>query len=211
MAFANVTLPAAKASGIVVLTAELVKALTPAAERAFLDVLRDGLRAFLDQQFIDPTVAAVAGTSPGSITNGITGTASSGDPAKDLRTVIAALGNAESIALLMSPANAAMIGSTGALRDLGPFVTIVTSTALADNLVAVDASAILIADDGGIEISLVRHAALQMDSAPATPPATMTSLWQENKVGIKVERFINWQRARASAVALVTGADYAGA
>jgi hypothetical protein len=35
------------------------------------------------------------------------------------------------------------------------------------------------------------------------------SLWQMNLVGLKATRFINWNRARATAVRRITGVAYA--
>jgi HK97 family phage major capsid protein len=75
--YASVTLSFAKASGIIVLTEELVRLSTPSAEAAVRDELVKGITAFLDVQFVDSTVAAVANVNPASITNGVTGTAAS--------------------------------------------------------------------------------------------------------------------------------------
>jgi hypothetical protein len=42
-----------------------------------------------------------------------------------------------------------------------------------------------------------------MDSAPDNPAlatTVMTSFWQNNLVGLRAERFINWKKARAGCV-----------
>jgi len=74
----------------------------------------------------------------------------------------------------------------------------------------VDAAAIVVAaGDAGVDVS--REAAVEMNSTPTSPPTAATvliSLWQHNMTGVKVERFLNWAKARADAAALVTGADY---
>ena len=50
-----------------------------------------------------------------------------------------------------------------------------------------------------------------MDSAPASPAdARIVSLWQNNLVGLRAERFINWKRARANGVQYLTGDGLAG-
>jgi hypothetical protein len=79
-------------------------------------------------------------------------------------------------------------------------------------MILVLANEILLADDGTVTIDASREASLQMDSAPDSPPSATTvlvSLWQNNMIGIKAERFINWQRRRAQAVAWIDGAKYA--
>jgi hypothetical protein len=49
-----------------------------------------------------------------------------------------------------------------------------------------------------------------MNDAPAAPDATTVfrSLWQDNLVGLRAERMINWQRARTAAVYYLTDAAY---
>jgi len=47
---------------------------------------------------------------------------------------------------------------------------------------------------------------------PSVPvPTSLVSLWQTNSVGIRAERFINWGKRRASAVAYLTGVAWGGA
>jgi hypothetical protein len=36
----------------------------------------------------------------------------------------------------------------------------------------------------------------------------MVSLWQSDAIGLRAERFINWQRRRAAAVAYLDGVAY---
>src|SRR5262249_45428357 len=60
----------AKAAGIVVITQELARFSSPSAELKVRDDLGAQMVTFLDQQFIDPGVAAVANVSPASVTNG---------------------------------------------------------------------------------------------------------------------------------------------
>lgn len=64
---------------------------------------------------------------------------------------------------------------------------------------------IFLGDEGGIQVSMSDQASIIMDDAPdsssVTPKAAqMVSLWQTNSVGFLVERFINFQKRRASAV-----------
>ncbi len=79
-------------------------------------------------------------------------------------------------------------------------------------VILANASDIYLADDGQVVIDVSREASLQMDSAPTqassepgspnAPVATdVVSLWQTNSIGLRAERFINWKKRRAQAVA----------
>lgn len=75
----------------------------------------------------------------------------------------------------------------------------------------VNASDIWVGDEGGINVDMSDQASLQMDDAPTqhgdgTPTATsVVSLWQNNLVGFRAERTINWAKRRATAVAVLSG------
>ncbi len=88
--YAAVTLGFAKASGIIVLTEELVKLSTPSAEAAVRDEMVKGVTQFLDGQFVDASVSAVSNVNPASITNGVTGTPATGVDLSDARSDISA-------------------------------------------------------------------------------------------------------------------------
>ncbi len=80
-----------------------------------------------------------------------------------------------------------------------------------DMIVLVRAPDILLADDGGVTIDVSSEAALQMSDGPDDPvtaATTMVSLWQNNLVGIRAERFIHWKRRRDAAVQYIAGAGY---
>lgn len=75
------------------------------------------------------------------------------------------------------------------------------------------AAEILLADDGQVTIDASREASLQMETAPdspATASTTFVSLWQQNMLAIKAERFINWVKRRSTAVQYITSAVYTG-
>jgi HK97 family phage major capsid protein len=228
-AFATVTLTFAKAAGIVVMTEELVKFSSPSAEMVVRESMIAGIAQFLDQQFTDPAVAAVANVSPASITNGATTTASSGVTGAaaraDLSAQIAAFTAAdmplEGSVWLMNDSNAFGIGlSLNALgQPLFPGVgqeggtimgrPVIVSNNVGARIILVHAPSILFADEGGVSIDVSREASIQMDSAPANPSDATTvlvSLWQRNLVGLRAERFITWLRARTAAVRVITTA-----
>jgi HK97 family phage major capsid protein len=229
--YASVTLSFAKASGIIVLTEELVRMSTPSAEAAVRDELVKGAQAFLDVQFVDSTVAAVANVNPASITNGVTGTAAGGTTPAFARSDIAAriaalvaLGYpVNELVILMSESIGFNLGL--ALNAIGsPLfpglnatggsiigVPVLTSQGVGNQVIIAHAPSILMADENGVEIDISREASLQLDSAPTDPidaTATMTSLWQANLVALRVERWITWGKARSTSVDRITGVAY---
>ena len=125
-----------------------------------------GIADFLNAQFIDPAVAAVANVSPASITNGVTPTASSGTLAANALTdtkalvasFVAAHPDLDSAVLLMSPRSAFALSASGNLPDLrlnggSVFgIPVLTSSALGTNIVMVDPTCVLIADDGDVQV-----------------------------------------------------------
>jgi HK97 family phage major capsid protein len=218
-----VTLSIAKCAGIIVISEELARVSTPSAEAVIRQDMIAGIAAFLDVQFTDPTIAAVANVSPASVTNGVTIIPSVGTTPANARTDIQALAAAMLAAnistagstLLMSETNALALAS--ALNPLGQSLfpglsatggsalgyTVLTSQALGTNVILLNGEGILIADDGGVEIDVSREASVQMDSAPTNPAdatTVLTSLWQNNLVGLRADRIINWKRARTGSV-----------
>jgi HK97 family phage major capsid protein len=79
-------------------------------------------------------------------------------------------------------------------------------------IILANASDILLADDGQVVIDASREASLQMDTTPDSPPTSstvMVSMWQQNMMAIKAERYINWAKRRADCVGFISGAKYA--
>lgn len=234
-AFATVSVGFAKASGIIVLTEELVKLSTPSAEETIRNEMVAGVRQFLDGQLTTPSVAAVANVNPASITNGAPTAAASGATAAAARADIVAriqtftaadlslseseiwMNESNAFALanalnaLGQPLFPGFTGQTGSIiMGLRARVTNVVGT----NVILVHTPSILFADDGGVNIDASREASLQMDSAPANPSDATTvhvSLWQRNLVGLRAERFISWTKARTAAVTYISAAAYTGA
>lgn len=232
--FATVSVPSAKAAGIIVLTEELVRISSPSAEATVRQEMIDGMAAFLDSQLVDPAVAAVANVNPASITNGAATAAASGATAAALRADLAArvaTFTAANIPLegsvwLMNDSNAFAAGiSLNALgQPLFPGMSqnggsimgipVIVSNNVGARIILVHAPSILYADEGGVAIDVSREASIQMDSTPANPSDATTvlvSLWQRNLVGLRAERMITWIRARTAAVTYISAAAYTGA
>ena len=223
LAFSSSSLGISKAAGIIVLTKELVMLSNPSAEALVRKDMVAGIAQFLDSQFIDPAVAAVAGINPASITNGAPTSAATTNPLADIIGLINFFVTnniaVDGVTFIMSAANALSLtfrtNSDGSPEF--PGVTInggdykglkfVTSQAAGANVIALQPDLILYADEGGVTIDASEQASLQMDSAPMSPADATTvlvSLWQNNCVGLRAERFVNWQKANANAVKYLT-------
>jgi len=71
-----------------------------------------------------------------------------------------------------------------------------------------NAEDIWFADDGQVTIDASREASLQMDDSPTEESsggtgASMVSMFQTNSIALRGERYVNWQKRRAQAVALL--------
>jgi HK97 family phage major capsid protein/HK97 family phage prohead protease len=231
LAFNTTTLRFTKCAGIVVLTDELVRFSNPSAEAVVRQDLTAAIAQFLDYDFVNPAKAAVADTSPASITNGAATLAASGTTAAAFRTDIKALfanfinanigvagcawimeeTQALSISLMLNALGTAQEfpGITMSGGTLLGLPVIVSENIPSGLIVLAKPSEILLADDNGVTLDASREASLQMDSAPANGAAELVSLWQNNMVGLRAERYINWKRRRTGAVAYITAAAYA--
>ena len=223
--FSTLSLSRAKAGGLVVLTSELARQSSPAAVAVMRRELIQGCRQFLDGQFVDPAVAAVTNISPASITNGAATSASAGtsqaNAATDWQSLVtnflASNPSVETIVVLMTPANAVALSralnqpTLGLTGGSAHGIPVITSGTVGARLIALDASQILIADDGGLEVAASNSATVQMESSPSDPTVSATvliSLFQQNLVGLKIVRSINWVRAATTAVRYISGASY---
>lgn len=231
--FSNVYLGFAKVANIAVLTEELMRFSNPSAEALVRDALAEALIARIDTDFVDPDKAISANVSPASITNGVAAIHSSGTDADAVRHDIAALWapfitsniSPTTAVYIMTPTVALALslmrnslgqpefpGITinGGTLDGIPVITsnYVTTNSSGSLVVLANASDIWLADDGQVVIAASTEASLQMDSAPtndsATPTATqVVSMFQTDSVALRAERFINWQKRRAQAVAVL--------
>ncbi|MBN8292827.1 phage major capsid protein [Rhodobacter sp. NTK016B] len=231
--FDRTTLDELKAAAIAVVTEELLRKSSPAADMVLRDSLAAAVRARIDVTFIDPSIAASAGVSPASITNGVSAIASTGNDAdairEDVRQIMAtfiAANNAPTTGVWIMSSTTAL-GLSLLLNPLGqpefPGITMaggtfmgmpvivseyVPSVSAGSFVVLANASDIYFGDEGGMMIDVSREASLQMLDNPTndvtTPTATsMVSMWQTNSVAFRAERILNWKKRRASAVAVL--------
>lgn len=230
-----VTLPWAKVAVIVAMTEELARFSDPSAESVVNNDMIAAISQFLDKQFVDPSIAPVAGVNPGSITNGLTPITSTGSTVAqvtaDLATMLSAMSGAgipmNAPAWIMHPRTAIYLTLLRGATDTAAFPSmaangtllgypVITSTSVPlgggpgflGMVILLDQPEVFLADDGGVSLDVSREASLQLDTAPATPPTPLTSLWQQNLIGIKAERFIFWMRRFDPAVQVLTGVPY---
>ena len=191
------TLTPTKVGRIVPFSEEFARLASVGTAPAMRQGLIGKVNAFIDKQFLDPTVAAVVGLNPASITNPttpLTGTA-------DVRASFEAL-NAAFYAGRPGATKPALLANgnySQKLRGLVPGIGIdpIETEAAGSNLIMVDASAVFYAD-GGIEITFTRDATIQMNDAPDAPPTASTvllPLWQVNCVGYRILRTVSWAAA----------------
>ncbi|MCM2506072.1 hypothetical protein NDN16_20670, partial [Aureimonas altamirensis] len=77
----------------------------------------------------------------------------------------------------------------------------------AGRIVLVKTSEILLAEEG-LVLDSSREASIIMDSDPENATSAPVSLWQNNLVALRVERFINWGKRRDNSVAVISNANY---
>jgi HK97 family phage prohead protease len=206
MTFDAITLTWAKAAAISVITEELARFSNPAAETVVRDDLARGITQFLDRQFVDPSVGAVTGVSPASITNGITPITPTGVNMAAFRADVKTLMNQLLIAnqsittgvwiMTQQQAMALSIAQNSLGQVIYPTISpdqggtllgypVVASENIpatggspADGypLIFAVANEILLADDGQTVIDASREASLNMDSTPDSPPTASTNM-----------------------------------
>ncbi len=236
--FSDAYLGYAKVANIAVLTEELMRFSNPSAEALVRDSLAGALIARMDTDFVDPAKTAAANVSPASITNGVTPVVSSGTDADAIRVDVKAAMKTFIAANITPTGGVWIMSSSTALdlslmrNALGqkefPDITmmggsfeglpVITSEYVGGDssgsyVILANASDIWLADDGNVVVDASREASLQMLDNPTNNSASgtatsMVSMFQTNSVAIRAERWINWQKRRASAVALISGVNW---
>jgi hypothetical protein len=184
----------------------------------------------MDEQFITPSITAIVGSRPASITNGADSDAASGTAATDLIHDIREIlkhfqdNNIDtgSLVLLMQPQLATAIGAIYTTLGVRQFseidnnrlsgMQIITSGNVPSGyVVALDAPSVAIADEGGLEISASTEASVELDDNPTSGNYHLVSAFQNNLLLIRAERFVTWKRLRDKGVFYLTNCAYGGA
>ena len=217
------TFTESKVAGLCVLTRELVRSSDPPAQEVVRADLSAACASFIDTAFLDQNGAGTPDVAPPSITFAATTIVSTGINAAafstDFQALVAAIStNLTQPALIMKPRGAMNIELT---RDVGATggsiakISVITSenvpkdAAGHDIIVLIDGAEVLLAD-GPVELSASEQALVEM-AAPATHPVSastvLRSTWQQDLLGVKCLKFLNWQRRRENCVAVLAGID----
>jgi HK97 family phage prohead protease len=232
--FSDVELTPLKVGAIAVCSKELVADSSPSAEMWIRDSIAQASAQRVDTTFLS-TTAASSGVSPAGLLNGVTALFSEGPTAQDLRDDIASLyapfiaaKNASGLVMVTTPslakAMSLMVNALGQAEFPGLNAT--GGTLLGDrvytgdnvgagDLILMKPSDIWKIGDTGIEMSMSDTAMVEQDTAPtgatdtpAAASATMVSLWQEESIGFKVVRRINYAKRRSGSVQYIGDAAY---
>ncbi|WP_180068325.1 phage major capsid protein [Acinetobacter sp. YH16038] len=204
-----------KLAAITVYTQELMRRSDPAVDVLVRDDLIEASKTLIDNTFLD--AGAATAVRPAGVLNGVTATANTGTTAAAYEADLLALINsfvAANLSLdgsyfIMSETRAAQIsllrdalGNTYfqgmALRGTRTLmgIPVITSQTVGDKIILVKTSEILLAQDGGVDVSY-------SDQATLVDGGTTHHLWQENKFAVRVEKFITWAKRRPIAAAFL--------
>ena len=231
--FMDVSLTAKKQATIAVLSNELLRDSSPAAELLVRDSLVQSAAQLRDGTFLGS--AAVTSARPAGIFNGVTALGSNGLTADNIRQDLQELlapfiqnkAGIEGLTWLMNPllalAVSMMTNSLSSAREF-PGVSLNGGTLeglplLTGDNVPTDVIALISPQEiwrigeRGIEVSLSRDASLEMSSAPTGDSgvptgASLVSMFQTESTAIKLVQPINFQKRRTFAAQWMTDAHY---
>ena len=204
-----------KLAAITVYTQELMRRSDPAVDILVRDDLIEASKTLIDNTFLD--AGAATAVRPAGVLNGVIATPNTGTTAANYEADLLALVNSFVTANLsldgsyfvMSETRAAQIsllrdalGNTYfqgmALRGTRTLmgIPVITSQTVGDKIILVKTSEILLAQDGGVDVSY-------SDQATLVDGGTTHHLWQENKFAVRVEKFITWAKRRPIAAAFL--------
>lgn len=234
--FMDVQLTPLKVAALSVLSNELLRDSSPAAEALVRDALVQACAQRIDTTFIS-SAAAVAGVSPAGILNGVTGKTASGTDGSALLTDIKTLyadfitnKNATGLWYIMNPALAKSISLMRNALDQREFPSLTANGGNLEGDMVVTGENVTVTDMvllkpsdiwrigmGGIEISISEHATIEMADDPAGESDTPTgqdplkapvNMFQTESTAIKVVRSLNFAKRRTDAVQYVNNAAY---
>ena len=204
-----------KLAAITVYTQELMRRSDPAIDVLVRDDLIEASKTLIDNTFLDAVAASAV--RPAGVLNGVTAVANTGTTAaayeadllKLIESFVTANLSLDGSYLIMSETRAAQIsllrdalGNTyfqgmslrGTRTLMG--IPVITSQTVGDKIILVKTSEILLAQDGGVDVSY-------SDQATLVDGGTTHHLWQENKFAVRVEKFITWAKRRPIAAAFI--------
>ncbi|MEN4983016.1 phage major capsid protein [Acinetobacter modestus] len=221
LAFGKTNLGFAKIAGIVPFSDELSRFSNPNVDRMVRDDLSDTIVEFMNDQFTDPAKGETV-DSPASILNGVTPIVASGITAEQIKSDLRKLRTqfitanlslsgayyvmSETMASFISdltdalgnPVFKGMDAPVGSKTIKG--LPVVESEMAGKLIALIKPSEILLADDGGIDLSVSNEATLVYNNGTAD---VTVNLWQENLIAIRAERYVRWKPRRAQAAGYI--------
>ena len=216
--YSEVEIKEHKLAAITVYTQELMRRSDPAVDILVRDDLIEASKTLIDNTFLDAVDASTA--RPAGVLNSVVATPNTGTTAAAYEADLLALVNSfvtanlslDGAYFIMSETRAAQISllrdALGrsyfegmALRGTRTLmgIPVITSQTVGDKIILVKTSEILLAQDGGVDVSY-------SDQATLVDGRATHHLWQENKFAVRVEKFITWAKRRPIAAAYL---DYA--
>lgn len=216
------TLDPVKAVGMVIVSAELARMGGDVADAAFRTELRKAAIAAADSKFLAILAAAPAAITP-LTSSGTTAAAI----LADMKAMLAGINmGAQSRLFWIVPPRisqaAVTIGGetgllfpdmvvTGAGGSMLGIPAIISDEIAFDHLLLIDASQL-----GGsmdtIALNTFKHATLQLETAPDSPPTASTvtvNLWQHNLIGLVAEMFFGVKPLRSAIASELSGVQWA--
>ncbi|WP_238796655.1 phage major capsid protein [Acinetobacter pittii] len=213
--FGDVKISEHKLAAIAVYTQETIRRADPAVDELVRDDLIEASQILIDETFLG--TQAETDEVPMGILNGIAAIPASGTTAaaydNDLQALedqfLEANLSLDGSYYLMSETRAARMGRIrdalgnryfegmqGVEKELNGR-PVVTSQTVGDKIVLIKTSELLLAQDGGVDVSYSDQATLE------NTDGTVINLWQENKFAVRVEKFITWAKRRPVASAWI--------
>jgi HK97 family phage major capsid protein len=235
-ALAGETLERLTLDAITVNTVELARVSDPLAESVLRADMGAACVAARDSAFADPTNAGTPGVKPASPFFGATEVESTGstlaeidnDLADAIQVLIDGGSSLAAAQWILSPRTACYLsrlrGSGGALAHpqmtvsggvLHGLPAIVSGASPHYNspstatIGLIDASELLIVDDGAAEFSASSKASISMEDDEVSPAATLlVSMFQVESIAFKTTMRVNWKMTRSGLVAYVSNVNY---
>lgn len=211
----------AKASALLVLSAEALDGSAPQVETLIGRELRRAVSVSTDAQFLGGLVQGVTPTgATGTILGDIAALADAVEPNAASRLfLIVSPDVVRRLALVEAPVGARGLptvnvdgGDIGGIRVIPSDSLPVSGSPPVELIVMINAPALATADDG-LGLDVAQHASVEMSDTPVqdatTPTASqVVSLWQNNLRGIRVERRFGWHKLTSTAVATMAGGSW---
>ncbi len=221
LSFGKTNLTFAKIAGIVPFTDELGRFSDPSVDEMVLRDLQDTILEFMDDQFLNPAKAETT-DSPASVLNGVDKITASGVTADAIRTdlrklrakLISANISLTGVYYVMSETMASFLSDLvdalgnpifkGMDAPVGEKtlkgLPVVESEKAGKWIALVKPSEILLADDGGIDLSVSTEASLEFNDGTND---VLVNLWQQNMVGVRAERYVRWKKRHVNAAGYI--------